>query len=196
MFSYIVGKITYRSESGIILENNGIGYEITMSSYALKCLEDMQEEVKIHTYFQVRDDGVSLFGFYTLDEKEMFLNLISVSGVGPKGAITILSNVSYGDLEVVISSQDLKTLSSIKGIGKKTAERLIIELKDKVGISSPAGSAVFESVSLNSEISDAIEVLFGLGVSRMEATKLAQSCYVSGDSAEEIIRKALSQMRN
>ncbi len=195
MFSYIFGKITFYMDNGIVLENNGIGYEIIMSSYAIKCLEQSNEsEVKIFTYFQVREDGVSLFGFYTPDEKQMFLNLIGVNGVGPKGAITILSNISYNDLGLVIAQQDLKTLSSIKGIGKKTAERLIIELKDKVGI--PSSTTVFESVNLNGEITDAIEVLFGLGISRAEATKLAQTSYVAGDSAEEIIRKALNQMRS
>lgn len=194
MFSYIIGRITEKSEGQITLENNGIGYEINVSSKAMNYLENFDGEVKIYTYYQVREDGVSLYGFYSKEEKDMFLRLITVSGVGPKGAITILSGIDVTDLCVVIASQDVATLSSVKGIGKKTAERIIVELKGKVSLDASLLSTPHEKIS-SSELDDAIEVLVSLGLSKMDATRSAESVYAVGDSAENIITKALSSSR-
>lgn len=194
MFSYILGRITEKSEGQITLESNGIGYELNVSTKAMNYLDAFDGEVKIYTYFQVREDGVSLYGFYSREEKDMFLRLITVSGVGPKGAITILSGIGVTDLCVVIASQDVATLSAVKGIGKKTAERIIVELKGKVSLDTSILSTPREKIA-SSELDDAIEVLVSLGLSKMDATRSAESVYSVGDSAENIITKALSSSR-
>ena len=121
------------------------------------------------------------------------MHLISVSGVGPKGAIGILSNISASDLGVVIASKDIKTLSSVKGIGKKTAERLITELKDKINVIDMDISTNLE-VEVSSEVEDAVTVLASLGLTRNEALRIAKGVFEKGDSAEDIIRKSLSQI--
>ncbi len=192
MFSYIKGEIAEVRDNQIVLENNGMGYEIFVSGYALKSFSEViNTEVKVYTYFQVKEDGVALFGFYSEEEKNMFLNLISVAGLGPKGAINILSSANANDLSVIIASGDVLSLSKIKGIGKKTAERLITELKDKVEVVGNVNVAQsFEGVT-NSEIEDAVVVLMSLGLSKMEATTRAREVYKQNDTAEDIIRKSL-----
>ena len=193
MYSYIIGRITERGDCIIALENNGIGYEINLSSKAMQFFDGVDGEVKVYTYYQQKEDGVSLFGFYSSEEKDMFLKLITVSGVGPKGAITILSNISVSDLAIVIGTQDLNTLSAVKGIGKKTAERIIVELKNKVSVIDLPLLQTGEAPKMSSrEIDDAVEVLVSLGLNKVEALRLAEGVYSSGDSAEEIITKALS----
>lgn len=192
MYSYIIGRITERGDGIISLENNGIGYEINLSTKAMQYLENVDGEVKVYTYYQQREDGVSLYGFYSSEEKDMFLNLISVSGVGPKGAITILSNISVSDLAVVIGTQDVKTLSQVKGIGKKTAERLIVELKNKVSVINLPLIDGDQPVPSSREIDDAVEVLVSLGLTKGEALRLAEMVYSTGDSAEDVITKALA----
>ena len=193
MYSYIIGRITERGDCVISLENNGIGYEINLSSKAMQFFDGVEGEVKVYTYYQQREDGVSLFGFYSSEEKDMFLKLISVSGVGPRGAISILSNISVPDLAVVIGTQDVKTLSQVKGIGKKTAERLIVELKSKISVIDLPMLQNGEAPKMSSkEVDDAVEVLVSLGLNKVEALRLAEGVYNSGDSAEEIITKALS----
>ncbi len=190
MFNYIKGELVEIKDNLVVLETNKIGYEIYVSGTTISSLENLVgEEIKLHTYFQVREDGISLFGFYNLDEKEMFLNLIAVSGIGPKGAIQILSNVTYTDLSIVIAQADVLTLSKIKGIGKKTAERLVTELKDKVNVLGD--THVVSQVKSAPEIDDAVEVLISLGLSKQEALSRAREVYSPDDSAEDVIRKAL-----
>ncbi|MBQ9793188.1 MAG: Holliday junction branch migration protein RuvA [Clostridia bacterium] len=193
MYSYIIGNITDRSENQIVLECNNIGFEINVSNYCLRALDSISGEIKLHTYYQQKEDGVALYGFYDKEEKNIFLKLISVSGVGPKGAMAILSNIRPDELSKVIAKQDVKTLSNVKGVGKKTAERLLVELKDKVDV---LPLEVLGEVKLESrEIDDACEVLVSLGLSKNEAIKLAKETYQNGDSAEDIIAKSLSRMR-
>jgi Holliday junction DNA helicase RuvA len=195
MYSYIIGKITEKNENSITLENGGIGYELTVTSFALRNLIDTTGEVKIFTYYQQRDDGVSLFGFSSREEKEIFLKLIGVTGIGPKMAIGILSNIAFDDLCIVIANGDTQTLSNVKGIGKKTAERIVVELKDKVDVI--AGQVGFDDkVVLAGEIDDACDALVSLGLNRLEAERLTKNCYQEGDTVEELITKALSQMRS
>lgn len=193
MYNYIIGEIVERGEGTIVVESNKIGYEMFVSSHSLNNFENVVGEIKVYTYYQQREDGVSLFGFCSKEEKEMFLHLISVSGVGPKGAISILSNISVNDLGAVIANKDTKTLSSVKGIGKKTAERLIVELKDKL---NNFGGEISEALSVetNGEIDDAVVVLVNLGLLKGEAVRLAKTSYEQGDSAEDIIRKCLGQL--
>ena len=195
MYNYIIGKITDKFDSIIVLENNNIGYEIFVSSFCYEAVASSQEEVKIYTYYQQKEDGVALYGFLSKEEKEIFLKLISVSGVGPKGAIAILSNINTSDLAVVIAKQDLNALSKVKGVGKKTAERILVELKDKIDI-LPMELLNREDIKPQSnEIDDAVEVLISLGLSKQEAVRLANNSYSKGDSAEDIIAKSLSSIK-
>lgn len=193
MFSYLIGRITDSGEGWITLDNGGVGYEIFVSALAQKTLLESEGEVKVWTYFQVKEDGISLFGFFSKEEKEVFLKLISVSGVGPKGAMGMLSGISYNDLCSIIATGDSKTLSSIKGVGKKTAERIIVDLKDKVTFVGGKPQTVADSLS--QEVVDAVEVLCSLGITRPEAVKLANNVFVAGDTAEDIISKSFAQIR-
>lgn len=193
MFSYLTGRITDSTDGCIVLDNNGIGYEIFVSALAQKTLLSQDGEVKVWTYFQVREDGVSLFGFFSKEEKDVFMKLITVSGVGPKGAMGMLSSISYSDLCTVIATGDAKSLSSVKGVGKKTAERIIVDLKDKVSVMGEFPQTATDSLS--QEVEDAVEVLCSLGIARVEAVKLANSVFVAGDSAEDIISKSFAQIR-
>ena len=129
MYSYIIGVVTQKDLGKITIENNGIGYEINVSNQTLDSITFENEPVKIYTYLNVREDDMSLYGFLSIEEKDMFLKLISVGGIGPKMALGILSEITITGLMNAIASEDLKRLCKVKGLGKKTAERLILELK-------------------------------------------------------------------
>lgn len=192
MFNYIKGEIQNKNESQIILENNGIGYEINASLNTIELCGSVGEDVKLYTYFSVKEDGVSLFGFFSIEEKNLFLNLISVSGVGPKMALQILSGAKLSDLTNAISREDISLLSKIKGIGKKTSERIIVELKDKIGNINLFNydSVVSYEVS-NNCIEEAIEVLISLGLSKSDANRCVKIVYKDGDSTEDLVSKSL-----
>lgn len=196
MFAFIIGIVRQKQDNILILENNGIGYELNVSNYTLFNLPTIGEEVKIYTYFQTNENsGVSLYGFLSIEEKLMFLKLISVSGVGPKAAISILSNITLNDLTIAIATQDIKLLSSTKGIGKKTAERIVVELKDKVELSNE--SLTREQVIVDSKaIDEAVLALVSLGMNKNEALTLARNNAKEDSTAEEIIAKALRDMGN
>ena len=131
MYSYIIGKVISKSKNILILENNNIGYDIYMTEIALSEL-NIGEDAKIYTYYNVTQDNISLFGFKNLEEKKMFENLISVSKIGAKTAIGILSSISAAELAISIITNDINRLSKLPGIGKKTAQRLVLEVIDKV----------------------------------------------------------------
>ena len=195
MYNYIIGKITDKFDNVIVVENNNIGYELFVSTFCYEAVASSQEEVKIYTYYQQKEDGVALYGFLSKEEKNIFLKLISVSGVGPKGAIAILSNITPSDLAVVIAKQDLAVLSKVKGVGKKTAERILVDLKDKIDILPMELLNKEDMKPQSAEVDDAIQVLISLGLSKQEATKLANNSFEKGDSAEDIIAKSLSRMK-
>ena len=139
MINFIEGKVVDKQEDYVVIENNQIGYEIYVSSFTQNTLIYQNEMARLFTYMNVREDGITLYGFATKEEKDMFLKLISVSGIGPKMAMGILSNISIVDLTNAIFRQDIKMLCTVKGLGKKTAERLLVELKDKTFESEYAG---------------------------------------------------------
>ena len=132
MIGYIKGEVIEINGNTLLLESNSIGYQLTISNSTIVRINQSGPFVKIYTYMNVRDDGILLYGFYTKEEKDMFLKLITISGVGPKAAISILSGIEIGQLAVCILSSDVKSLSKVKGIGKKTAERIILELKESI----------------------------------------------------------------
>lgn len=197
MYSYIIGVITQKDVGKVTLENNGIGYEFNVSSQTLNSFTFENQPVKLYAYLNVREDEMSLFGFATLEEKNMFLQLITVSGIGPKMAISILSEISLSGLMSAIASEDLKTLCKIKGLGKKTAEKLLIELRDKVNMFEAialGGNTVQEPEVDEDLINDAISALTGLGIGKNEAYRRVKEVYQKDMSIEEIIKNVLRGM--
>ncbi len=191
MINYIEGNVVEKQEGYIVVDCNNIGYEIQVSNHTLNSIEFQNEIVKILTYMQVREDGVTLYGFVTKEEKNMFLKLISVSGIGPKMAISILSGITVNELINAILRQDVKMLCTIKGLGKKTAERLLVELKDQT---MPSVECSVEQNGNEDYISQATEALISLGVGKNEAYRLAKENAINSTSVEEIITKVLRGM--
>ena len=197
MIGYIKGKLLSVADSTVILENNGVGYEITCSRQALEKIAQANGG-EVYTYMAVRDDGIFLYGFINLEEKNMFLKLISVSGVGPKMGITILSNMSISDLAIKIATSDIKGLSAVKGLGKKTAERIIVELREKVDadIKAEDKSVKTETVELSKEDDDAVYALLSLGFNKAESVEAVKKAKEQGASTlEQIISTALKSIR-
>lgn len=192
MISFIIGKIVSKEENSVVIENNGMGFYLNVSANTLNELPLIGETVKLLTYMNVREDDISLFGFANKEEKDMFFKLISVSGIGPKVAISILSGMKFSELIVCIANEDVKYLSTVKGLGKKTAERIIVELKDKVEmLATSSEKADFAS---NSNIDDAVETLISLGMNRNDAYKVAKACATETSTVEEIITRSLRTM--
>ena len=192
MINYIEGKLALKDEGYVVVECNGIGYEIYASNTTINSLPYLNERCKILTYLQVKEDGMALFGFATKEEKDMFLKLISINGIGPKMAVGILSGINLPDLITAISNQDIKLLCTIKGLGRKTAERVLLELKDQVFSAITPLEASFDQ----NVIDDATEALMALGVGKNEAYRLAKDNAGQGLTVEEIITKALRGMGN
>ncbi len=195
MVAYVKGNVLAVSDSTVILENNGIGYEILCSSTAFSKLSQAKEGA-VYTYLAVREDGISLYGFDDLAEKQMFLKLITVSGVGPKMAMTVLSGMSLNDLAFSIAGSDVSTLSKIKGLGKKTAERIIVELREAMAklplTITDVGKAKQPKIELSQEGDNAVMALLSLGYSKQEATIAVKDAVDSGvTKLEDIIRTAL-----
>lgn len=196
MIAFLVGTITSKYENTVLLDVNGIGFELCVSNTTLVSLPMENETVKVLTYMQVKEDGVALYGFATEEEKAMFMKLITVSGIGPKMAITILSGMKLSDLIVAIVNEDTSLLSKIKGLGKKSAERIVLELKDKVSTTSlnlldaEAMSQTYNEGALN----DAVATLISLGINKNEAYRLARSKASENTTAEEIILQVLKDM--
>jgi len=192
MFNFIQGLITEKTPSAVTLLCGGVGYEIAVTPSVLANLRE-GAEAKLYTCLQVREDGLSLFGFLSREEKTTFLKLISISGVGPKLAMAVLSGISPRDLALCVIHNDVKVLSQIKGVGKKTAERIILELKEKVDADGALPSIT--AAAGGSALSDAILALAALGFSRSEAAKLAESAAKPSMRAEEIITLALKGVK-
>ncbi len=196
MIAYIKGKVIDKFDGGVVLENNGIGYEIFCSSAAFNRLCD-KGEGGVFTYFQVKEDGVALFGFDTKDEKNMFLKLISVSGIGPKIGIGILSGMRVCDLVAAIATSDVKTLSKIKGLGKKSAERIILELRENVSVGEIGEVKKVEPAEkpLSKDEEDAVVALMGLGFSGTQAKNAVKFAREQGASSiEQTISFALQSL--
>ena len=197
MINYIIGNVTAVSDSYIILENNGIGYMITMPSSSIYAIGNMDGDIKVHTYMAVKEDDVSLFGFLTAAELEMFKMLITVSGVGPKGAIGILSSISVDELKMAIAAEDSKLIAAAKGIGSKTAQKIVVELKGKIGkdVFASQGALTASQGALSGKrtaVHEAIDALEALGFSRSSAVRaIDQLGSLDGMTVSEIIGQAL-----
>ena len=197
MIGYIKGKVLSAVDNVVLLENNGIGYEITCSSAVFqKLLVEKQGEV--YTYLAVREDGVSLYGFISLEEKNMFLKLITVSGVGPKMGITVLSSIDISSLATMIATSDIKGLSKIKGLGKKTAERIILELREKVEESYHQDTDKIETpiIEQTKEDEDAIIALMSLGFTKSECVRAIKQAKENGvKTLEQLIAYCIKNIK-
>lgn len=201
MISYIRGELIALEEDKVILDVNGVGFGIFMPTQALGMLPPVGEEVRLHTYMNVREDAIQLFGFLTRDDLKVFKLLITVSGIGPKGGLAILSQLSPDDLRFAVMAGDAKAIAATPGIGKKTAEKLIIELKDKLHIED-----VLEKIDDRNEASgsvngtneiqaEAVQALVALGYGSTEAAKAVKKVPANEDSTvEEVLKAALKNM--
>ncbi len=195
MYSFVSGVIEEKNENSVVINNNGIGYEIACSPNTISALPKVGEKGTIYTYLYVREDIFALYGFLTKDERKLFLQLISVSGIGAKMATTILGGMSVTELNNAIVTGDSTMLSKVKGLGKKTAERIVLELKDKVEQIDLFNYAS-KGDAPNGNINEAVDVLVNMGLSKYDATKLVRMVVTSSDTTEDIISKALKNMGN
>ncbi|EDQ96777.1 Holliday junction DNA helicase subunit RuvA [Intestinibacter bartlettii DSM 16795] len=194
MYSYIKGTVEEIYLDRIVLENNGIGYEINVSSFTAQSVQK-GKDAKIFTKLIVREDDMSLCGFASRKELEMFKLLTSVSKIGPKVGLGILSCATPPQLSAYILSEDIAKLSKCPGVGKKTAERIILELKDKVDKESAEFEAtLFNQAPTGLELDEAVEALLALGYSNVEAKEAVQKFKKDGLKTEDLIKKALTYL--
>lgn len=192
MYNYIKGKLIESGENYVVVESGNIGYELNVSANTAAELSAAEGEVKIYCFLSVREDDMSLFGFASKQEKSMFVKLVSVSGVGPKLALTVLSGMTAGQFAAAVVKGDVTALSKTKGVGKKTAERIVLELKDKVNkdyTSEETVSAVKVDVTEVNE--EAVLALMTLGYNRHEASEAVKRVQKDGMSLEQLIFTAL-----
>lgn len=197
MYAYLKGTIEEITEDNLVLEVNQVGYNIKVSARTVNALQGIGSFVKIYTYTLVREDSFSLYGFLTRDDLNIFKKLITVNGIGPKGGLAILSIMSADELRFAIISGDAKAISKAPGIGAKTAERVILDLKDKVSLDEALApkdevSAVSLSGEDNNGKNEAIEALVALGYSASDALRAVKQVTITEDSSvEEILKAAL-----
>lgn len=201
MYAYIKGILAEITEDAIIVENQGIGYEIAVPGQVFDYLPSVGEEVKIYTYHYVREDAILLYGFLTKEDVRIFKMLIGVSGIGPKGALSILSVLSTDDLRFAILGDDAKAIAKAPGVGAKTAQRVIIELKDKLSLEDAFEQKLAnqaQKAELNPAVgvkNEAILALTSLGYSKSEALKVLQGIEISpDDQVEDVLKMALKRM--
>lgn len=200
MYHYLTGKISEKTPVAVILDVNGIGYEVRVSLSTFSSLPNLGETVKLFTHFVVREDAQLLYGFATEEEREAFRLLISISGIGPKLAITLLSGVTLPELKRAIQEKNVPVLTAISGIGQKTAERVIIELKDKIGKAEiSAGKELVHDASISDQmVEDSVLALVSLGYTKQKAKEAIQKTLKAmlgkKPSVEEIIRAALKHV--
>lgn len=201
MIYSLTGKVSIENENMIIVDTGAMAFEVICSSFTVFELSKSSEPQTVLTYLQVREDGMTLFGFSSKKEKMLFNDLIQISGVGPKMAATILSGLPHDDIIKAIINSDIKTLSGIKGLGKKTAERIALELSSKLGgegalenIMANDVSATGAKVLLKKEMEEASEVLISMGISKANAIELAKDNYKDGMTSEVLVVECLKNM--
>lgn len=203
MIGYLRGEIADITEELLVLEVGGIGYNIKISANTAQLLHGRGEDVKIYTHLSVREDAMQLYGFLTKDDLDFFRLLIGVNGIGPKGGQAILSAIRPDDLRFAILSGDAKTISKAPGIGAKTAQRIILDLKDKISLedafeqklaNEAMNEKIGESQSMGSR-KEAIEALVALGYSNTDALKAVKSVELTENmDSETILKQALKKM--
>ena len=196
MYAYISGTMADMQEGTVVVDNHGIGYEIGVSNTTLASLPSLGKTIKLFVYHSIKEDEEALYGFFSVAEKSMFCRLISVSGVGPKLALSVLSGISVQSLSTCILTGDVKTLAKIKGIGKKTAERIVLELKENVGedsvlLTAATSGTVGQVQPLDNVCADAIQALETMGLSRSDVYEMVLRARQTTDDVSEIIRQVL-----
>ncbi len=196
MYNYLKGKLTYKSSLNIVVECRGVGYDVNIPLSTYDKLPEKNSEIKILIHFSMSDDGIRLFGFISESERTMFRELISISRVGPKIGLSILSGMAVDDIIHAIITDNVNMISTIPGIGKKSAQRLIIELKDKVGKISASNSNPSETELPNNMLNEAQDALITLGYSSKNVAKVInqlrnESTY---NSSEELIKLAIKKL--
>lgn len=193
MIGRLQGTLLEKQPPSILIDVQGVGYELEASMSTFYQLPECGEAITLHTHMVVREDAQLLYGFYSQSERLMFRNLIRISGVGPRLAITILSGISAEEFARCIIEADSKTLTRLPGVGKKTAERLVVELKDRLdkesSIKLPGLAAKAEGQA--TPVNDAVSALISLGYKAQQASQMIRALDVEGKSTEEIIRAAL-----
>ena len=199
MIAYVKGILEEVSPDYIVVEADGVGYEILVGNYLISRLPDIHEEVKIITYMDVKEDSMRLFGFLSTQEKTLFKQLLSVSGVGPKGALSILNELGPDGLVSALIAGDSKAISKANGVGSKTAQKVVLELRDKVSLEGSIfdlGSSENGKVMvIDGAVNEAVEALNALGYSNSEALKIVRSIEgAESMKTEEIIKAALRRL--
>lgn len=200
MIAHLRGTLLEKHPNQAIVEAQGVGYDVAIPISTFTALPPPGEEVRLKIHTVVREDAIQLYGFLTAEEKALFEKLITVSGVGPKLALTALSGIAAGDLVQVIRSADVQKLTRVPGIGKKTAERIVLELRDKIEDGSrraAAGAPGVAAVILSPEESDVVSALVNLGAQRAAAETAARraSQELAGQGFEPVFRRALELLR-
>lgn len=194
MFAFITGIIEEKDNNIVTINCNGVGFELNVSDTTISNLPKTGELATVYTYMAVREDAINLFGFASKEEKSVFLKLINVSGIGGKMAVAILSAMPVPDLIDAIVNENIKLLSSVKGLGKKTAERLILELKNSFDDLQLSMLKPNNGVPITSAIDEAIDTLVAMGLTRFDATQLVKNVATQEDTAESIIKKSLKSL--
>ena len=201
MIGYLKGELAEVKESYIVLEVGNIGYEVFLPSSAIMELPSRGSTIKLYTYLHVREDAISLFGFLTKDDLEMFKLLITVNGIGPKGALGILSSISADEIRFAVLAEDAKTIAKAPGVGNKTASKLILELKDKFKLESAFEQKLInqaekrEGSGIFGMREEAIQALTVLGYSAADALKIVNQVEIAEDmTSEELLKRCLKRM--
>ncbi len=203
MIASVKGKLEGVTTESVIIDVNGLGVEAIVPTTVINLLPKIDENIKLHTYLHVREDAMQLYGFLEKEDLDFFKLLITVNGIGPKAAIAILSSMPTDILTFAILSEDTKTIQKAQGIGAKTAKKLVLELKDKVGtIKTPknTGSEIYDNagltIGINSEIKDeAVQVLTALGYSQTEAVKAISTIEMYEEmTSEELVKLSLKNL--
>ena len=200
MYAFIEGEVCEKLNGCLVLLASGVGWQLNCSNNTLQAAPPVGEKMRCYTYLSVREDAMELFGFATREEKEMFLQLTSVSGIGPKTALGVLGAMPLRDLNLAILLGDVNALSRAPGIGKKTAQRIALELKDKISqadvsaAAAPSQGAVSAAALSSDAVTEAIEALIALGYSSTEARNAISQIKDQTDKPEELIRLALRAM--
>lgn len=201
MIAFLSGKLLEKDANSVIVDVGGVGYEVTIPLSTFYELGDVGSDVNLRIYTYVREDSLLLFGFKTARERELYLKLISVQGIGAKSGIAMLSGMSADEIVAAIRTDNLARLTSIPGVGKKTAERLVIELRDKVGdlaagVSAGTSMAAAAAIGVDAVFDDALSALVNLGYQKQAAEKALQQVIKEGGelSVQKLLRQALQRL--
>ena len=193
MFGFIKGIIAYKNNNTVVLDNNGVGYEMIVSDICFVKLGEIGEEAKLWTHLHVREDEITIIGFYDLQEREVFRKLILVNGVGPRMALTILGGISAHDLTVAIATQNASSLKGIKGVGSKIRERIMLELKEKMQTMDTLEISMRGYVD-NKLYDNAVSILMDWGVQKSQAEEIIRANLTPEDDLESLLAKAFKDM--